>query len=76
MRLTFYKYAGTPNRIDKTSYLTEIGSVSNVNLKSTTDFVIGSRINWISEKARFVMPESMPTIISGESTGISSGVAR
>ena len=39
MRLTFYKYAGTPNRIDKTSYLTEIGSVSNVNLKSTTDLM-------------------------------------
>lgn len=39
MKLTFYKYAGTPNRIDKSNYLTELGEVDGVVLKSTTDLM-------------------------------------
>jgi len=39
MKLTFYKYAGTPNRIDKSDYITEVGSVDNVNLKADTDLM-------------------------------------
>ena len=39
MKLTFYKYAGTPNRIDKTHYLSAIGEVDSINIKMTTDLM-------------------------------------
>lgn len=39
MKLTFYKYAGTPNRIDKTNYLTTIGEVDDIHIKMTTDLM-------------------------------------
>lgn len=36
MELTFYKYSATPNRVDKTNYLTEIGTLSGVKLLAET----------------------------------------
>lgn len=39
MELTFYKYAATPERIDKTSFLTQIGSLTDVVLKDETNFM-------------------------------------
>lgn len=37
MDLTFYKQAATPNRVDKSSYLTTTGTLSNVILKDTVN---------------------------------------
>ena len=39
MELTFYKQAATPNRVDKSDYLTIVGTVSNVILKDDTDLM-------------------------------------
>ena len=39
MELKFYKQAATPNRVDKSSYLTEIGSLSGVILKADTNLM-------------------------------------
>ena len=39
MELTFYKQAATPNRVDKSDYLTVVGTVSNVILKDDTDLM-------------------------------------
>lgn len=37
MTLTFYKQAATPNRVDKSAYLTEQGKIDNVVLLDTRD---------------------------------------
>lgn len=37
MNLIFYKQAATPNRVDKTDYLTRVGDLGNVQLKDTTE---------------------------------------
>jgi hypothetical protein len=39
MDLTFYKQSATPNRVDKSSYLTEIGTLSGVILKADTNLM-------------------------------------
>ena len=39
MTLTFYKQAATPNRVDKTAYLTEQGKIDNVVLLDTRDII-------------------------------------
>lgn len=39
MELTFYKQAATPNRVDKSAYLTQVGIISNVVLKSDVDLM-------------------------------------
>ena len=39
MDLTFYKQAATPNRVDKSAYLTTVGTISNVTLKSDVDLM-------------------------------------
>lgn len=39
MELKFYKQAATPNRVDKSGYLTEIGSLSGVILKADTNLM-------------------------------------
>ena len=39
MELTFYKQAATPNRVDKSDYLTIVGTVSNVILKDDTNLM-------------------------------------
>lgn len=39
MELTFYKQAATPNRVDKSAYLTQVGTISNVVLKSDVDLM-------------------------------------
>ena len=39
MKLTFYKYAGTPNRINKTNYLSKVGEVDSIHIKMTTDLM-------------------------------------
>ena len=39
MELKFYKQAATPNRVDKSGYLTEIGSLSGVTLKADTNLM-------------------------------------
>jgi len=44
MDLTLYKQAATPERIDKSGYLTQIGSVSGVVLKDSTDLMTPSFI--------------------------------
>lgn len=36
MKLTMYKYAATPDRVDKTDYLTEIGKIQDVSIKDDT----------------------------------------
>lgn len=45
MTLKFFKQSATPNRVDKTGYLTEVGIIDNVMLKETEneltpDFII------------------------------------
>lgn len=37
MNLIFYKQAATPNRVDKSDYLTRVGDLGNVQLKDTTE---------------------------------------
>lgn len=39
MELTFYKQAATPNRVDKSDYLTIVGTLSNVILKDDTNLM-------------------------------------
>lgn len=39
MELTFYKQAATPNRVDKSAYLTQVGTITNVVLKSDVDLM-------------------------------------
>lgn len=39
MDLTFYKQAATPNRVNKSAYLTTVGTISNVVLKSDVDLM-------------------------------------
>lgn len=39
MTLTFYKQAATPNRIDKTGFLTEVGTIDNVVVKDTKNLM-------------------------------------
>lgn len=39
MELTFYKYAATPERVDKTQFLTVMGNISNVVLKQDTNLL-------------------------------------
>lgn len=39
MELTFYKQAATPNRVDKSEYLTLVGTLSNIVLKDDTDLM-------------------------------------
>lgn len=39
MTLTFYKQAATPNRVDKSSFLTEQGTVGNVVLLDTRNII-------------------------------------
>lgn len=39
MDLTFYKQAATPNRVDKSAYLSTVGTISNVVLKSDVDLM-------------------------------------
>lgn len=39
MDLVFYKYAATPERVDKTNFLTEMGTLSGVELKAETNLM-------------------------------------
>lgn len=39
MGLEFYKQAATPNRIDKSGFLTSMGTISNVKLLENTDLM-------------------------------------
>lgn len=39
MTLTFFKQAATPNRVDKSAYLTEQGKIDNVVLLDTRDII-------------------------------------
>ena len=39
MELKFYKQAATPNRVDKSDYLTVVGTLSNVVLKDDTNLM-------------------------------------
>lgn len=39
MELKFYKQSATPNRVDKSGYLTEIGTLSGVILKAETNLM-------------------------------------
>lgn len=39
MDLIFYKQAATPNRVDKSAYLSTVGTISNVTLKSDVDLM-------------------------------------
>lgn len=39
MDLKFYKQSATPNRVDKSGYLTEIGTLSGVILKTETNLM-------------------------------------
>lgn len=39
MDLKFYKQSATPNRVDKSGYLTEIGTLSGVILKAETNLM-------------------------------------
>lgn len=39
MDLTLYKQAATPERIDKTAYLTQVGTVSGVTIKNEMDLM-------------------------------------
>lgn len=50
MELTFYKQAATPNRVDKSDYLTVVGTLSNVVLKDDTNLMSPTFILKTSEK--------------------------
>lgn len=39
MNLTLYVFEGTPRRINKTDFLTQIGTISNVYIKEDTDIL-------------------------------------
>lgn len=39
MQLKFYKQAATPNRINKSGYLSEVGTLDNVDIKADTDLM-------------------------------------
>ena len=39
MTLTFYKQAATPNRVDKSNYLTPTGDLPNVTIKAETNLM-------------------------------------
>lgn len=39
MTLTLYKQAATPERVDKTAYLTQVGTVSGVTIKNEMDLM-------------------------------------
>lgn len=39
MQCTFYQYAATPERVDKSAYLTEVGRLNNVYLKDNTNLM-------------------------------------
>ena len=39
MKLILYKYAATPERIDKTDYLTQLGEIDEVKLKEDTNLM-------------------------------------
>lgn len=39
MKLKFYKQSATPNRVDKTDYLFEVGTLDNVIIKADTDLM-------------------------------------
>lgn len=39
MQCTFYQYAATPERVDKSAYLTEVGTISNISLKTDTNLM-------------------------------------
>ena len=39
MTLKFYKQAATPNRIDKSGFLTEVGTIDNVVVKDTKNLM-------------------------------------
>lgn len=39
MQCTFYQYAATPERVDKTAYLTEVGTLNNIYLKENTNLM-------------------------------------
>lgn len=39
MKLKFYKQSATPNRVDKTDYLFEVGTLDNVVIKADTDLM-------------------------------------
>lgn len=39
MKLTFYKQAATPERIDKSDYMTEVGEIDGVVLKQPTNLL-------------------------------------
>lgn len=39
MQCKFYQYAATPDRVDKSAYLTEIGTISNISLKNDTNLM-------------------------------------
>lgn len=39
MDLIFYKQEATPNRVDKSAYLTTVGTISNVTLKTDVDLM-------------------------------------
>lgn len=49
MELTFYKQAATPNRVDKSDYLTVVGTISNVVLKDDTNLMTPTFILKTSE---------------------------
>lgn len=39
MELTFYKFKGTPNRVDKSNFLDTKGKLSNVKIKGETSLI-------------------------------------
>lgn len=77
MELTFYKQAATPNRVDKSAYLTQVGTISNVVLKSdvnlmtpvfilkTSPIVYNSNYVYCSFTGRYYYIDTI-TALSGE----------
>lgn len=81
MDLTFYKQAATPNRVDKSAYLTQVGTISNVVLKSdvnlmtpvfilkTSPIVYNSNYVYCSFTGRYYYIETI-TALNGERIAI------
>lgn len=77
MKLTFFKQAATPNRVDKTGYLTEMGSIDNVVIKeprnmthptfilATNPLVYNSNYLFCSFTSRYYYIDSVDVLTGG-----------
>lgn len=62
LTLTFYKQAATPDRVDKTKFMSPVGTVTGVRLRETTDLMAPTFIlktNPVVYNANYVFADTM-----------------